>query len=130
MTIEEGLSAYVLSSPEITSLIGNRIFPMSLPGDCLLPALTYQTISDPSEMTLKGESKHRHPRIQVSCWGSSYGSAKQLANLLRKQLTGYLKVFGDVNVGAVLYRGSNDLYSPEYSLFHVPVDFEIRYNET
>ena len=129
MTIEEGLSAYILSSPAITSLIGDRVFPMSLPGGSALPALTYQVISDPPNTVLKGESKKRHPRIQLSCWSNSYGSAKQLANLIRRQVAGYSKVFGTVNVGAALYRGSNDLYSPEYSLFHVPVDFEIWYDE-
>lgn len=76
MNIEECVSDYLEASTGINDKIVNRIYPVKMPQDCTLPALTYRVIS--------GMEHHNidvaYPRFQFSCFAKTYGGAKELCN--------------------------------------------------
>lgn len=63
----------------LAALVSTRIYPMVLPQDCPLPAVTYQLISDIPEVNLDGDADLSQARIQVDVWATSFGSAATIA---------------------------------------------------
>jgi hypothetical protein len=75
MTIFEATQMSVLmGNLEVTSLVGDRLFPEALPENPVLPAITYQLISSPRVMTQQGPSLAK-PRYRWSCWATTYDEA-------------------------------------------------------
>lgn len=125
--IEEELTSWLQAN---IALVANRVYPMKLPQNPTLPAITYQKISGLRVQSHDGPSGLAYPRFQVSCWGESYSDAKQVAEEVRQDLDGYQGLMGVVQVGAALLQNEIDFYIPETGYYHVPVDFIIWHDET
>jgi hypothetical protein len=90
--------------------IGERVYPLALPQDVTLPAITYQVISDVP--TLSHSTAQDHPtytgtlrsdsRVQFDCYGTTYDEAEALCDELRALVVGYRGFWGDVEVDSVL----------------------------
>ena len=71
--------------------VGTRVYPISLPQDTTLPAMTYQVISDGPVMVHNDQQDHpayirvlatRIARVQFNCYGSTYDEAEALCDEL------------------------------------------------
>lgn len=76
----------VIGDPTLTDLIGDRIYPVVLPPDPSLPAVTYMLVSQPTERTQTDE-QYRHPRWRFTVWSLSYADLIPIA-------TGIAAIFG------------------------------------
>jgi len=83
MSIESSLRSYLLADSDISALVGDRIYPMTLPANSELPAIVYQTISNTREQVMNHKSGIAHPRIQLTCWCDTYSEVKNLAEKVR-----------------------------------------------
>ena len=63
----------------LVALVSTRIYPLMLPQDCPLPAVTYQLISDVPTVNLDGDADLSNARVQVDVWATSYGGAATAA---------------------------------------------------
>jgi hypothetical protein len=90
--------------------VGERVYPLTLPQDVTLPALTYQVISDVptvSHSTMQDHPtytgvRHSFTRIQFGCYGRSYDDAEALCDELAAFAVGYRGSWGDVEVDSVV----------------------------
>lgn len=90
--------------------IGERVYPLTLPQDVTLPAMTYQVISDVP--TISHSTAQDHPtytgtqrsdtRVQFDCYGSDYDEAEALCDELRQLTVGYRGSWGTEEVDSVL----------------------------
>jgi hypothetical protein len=90
--------------------VGDRVYPLTLPQDVTLPALTFQVISDIP--TLSHDVAQDHPlytgarrsdtRVQFDCYGSTYDDAEALADELHTLAVGYRGFWGAIEVDSVL----------------------------
>ena len=87
--IESGLVSLLKSDPEISALVGSRVYPVIVPATATYPCLSYHTVSKPPEVTLD-KSAQETARIQIDCWGNSYSSVKALQQKLHTLLDGFL----------------------------------------
>lgn len=126
MTIEAALRNYLLSIPELTAQIGNRIYPMVLPQPPVFPAVTYSKISSSNVRDLSGISFYL-TRIQFTCWSESYGQAKAIAESLRKPLECYKGTMGEFHIIDSQSVNEIDLSQPDSGLYQVPVDVLIQH---
>lgn len=121
MAFEEGLYSYLSTYPGLVPLIGTRIYPLLLPQDPVLPAVTYQRISTP-RMHAFERSFLPHPRFQFDCWATTFPAARAVAEQVKLALDVYMGAMGAETVQASILDGDRDIYEAEAKIFHSIVD--------
>jgi hypothetical protein len=82
--------AHVKADAGLVAACGGRIYPLTLPQHPTLPALTYQRIDGPREVSHTGDSGLEHPRYQFDCWATTYLEAEALATAMMRAFAGQL----------------------------------------
>jgi hypothetical protein len=124
--MEEALRALILDDTAIESLVKARVDWGLRPQGKGLPAIALTVVSDsPVDHSQDGGGVNR-ARVQIDCFGATYGSAKATARAVRALLDGHS---GGVFQGAFL-AGARDLTEGEnVTLIHqVALDFIVNYN--
>jgi hypothetical protein len=119
--IESDLRTYLIAHEDIQPLVGTRVYPMFLPQNPTLPAITYQRVSGNRVQSLKGVNSLSHPRIQYDCWAESYTDVKDLAEKLINALNDY---------SGVIFYNDRDLYEQDVELYRVSIDISIWHHAT
>lgn len=78
MTDPETIVSTVVSDPALANLIGNRIYPLVLPPEPTLPALTYGLVSQPTSVTQEG-IEYRSPKWRFKIWSLVYADLVPIA---------------------------------------------------
>ena len=78
---------------------GQNVFPLLLPQDPTLPAVTYQQISSVQTHQMGTSAPLYRVRVQVDVWGETYAQVRALANEVAGQLNRFR---GDVDTTRVL----------------------------
>ena len=86
--IEATLYSVISSATAITALSGDRIYPVVLPTDPALPALSYMFIAGVVKPTMDTRGTQRS-RVQIDCWGNTYSDAVSLREAVIQTLAGY-----------------------------------------
>ena len=84
------------------------------------PYIVFFMVSNNRRYSLEGHANLTRTRIQVSCYGSSYQEASDLAEEVTELLEGWEGKY-------VVQDNKQDLYEEEAGVYHVPVDFFIGY---
>lgn len=87
MTDPEAIATSVTDDATLDALIAGRIYPLVLPDDPTLPAVTYGLVSQPTAGTQEG-AQYRTPRWRFSIWSRRYADLVPIA-------MGLAGVFGD-----------------------------------
>ena len=129
MNIEQCVSDYLEGSTGIGDLVANRIYPIKLPQNPTLPAMTYRVIS--------GMEHHNidvaYPRFQFNCWGDTYSDARGLADATKQAFQRMKSVIGGTS-GKAMIQGVvlNDIdmsYEMDTQLYGVFVDVRLIYKK-
>lgn len=107
--------------------LDGRVYPLTLPQDVTLPALTYQVISDiptVSHSTIQDVPtftgvRHAFSRVQFSCYDESYDGAEALCDELDQLAVGFRGMWGDVEVGSVIPDLRLDDWDEQPGLYRV-----------
>lgn len=86
--LEAALFALLTSFSGVTALCGTRVFPLLLPTNATLPAITWHVVSSVPKSTF-GTSGMIRTRVQFDCWGNEYTDALALRIALISALNGY-----------------------------------------
>lgn len=81
MSDPEDIIAAVTGDATLTTLIGTRIFPVVLPQDPVLPAVTYALVSQPTDFT-QGDDQYRQPRWRFRIFSDRYADLVPIATAL------------------------------------------------
>lgn len=104
----EGLIARLLETPAVTALVGNRISPGRRPQAGPLPDIVLNTISGAPVYSDQGEHGLASARVQVDCWGSTYGQAKTVARAVKSSLSAFVGTVGGVTFQYILLDVERD----------------------
>jgi hypothetical protein len=107
----------------------SRVYPLVIPQGTTLPALAYQTISDPSELDSGGVVDLVDGRFQITAVAESYKAAKIAARTVKDALDGYRGAMGASTVQAARLDGTHEEHEPETGRFTVAQDFIISFKE-
>jgi len=139
ITIEEGIVLRLKAHTGLKALIVERIHPLKLPQSVTLPAVTYQRISTPREIThdqgndASDGGELAMPRFQFTAWAETFASAKAVSKQIRKALNGYKGTLGTgqntVKVYGMLAESEMDFYDPDSNLHWTAVDYFIHHEE-
>ena len=87
--MEEEFRAILLNSSAISEVVGSRIDYASATQGAALPYIVLHVIDDQEEHTYQGPDGLSQGRVQVDCYGATYGQAKTLSRHVRAVLDGY-----------------------------------------
>jgi len=135
----DGLRALLMQTPAVTAIIGtlasrtdkkSGIFWVQIPEEAILPAIALSQIAGAGIPTMDGPDPLHSARIQVSCYGMTYGDAKQLARAVRDTLEGFAGTLtGGTMVGQTILASEMDAFEDAPFSFHCPIDFEFWYSD-
>ncbi|PRP71502.1 hypothetical protein BUE93_05750 [Chromobacterium amazonense] len=89
----------LLAVPAVAALVGDRVYPVELPDEPVLPAVAYQVISERPKRGGKRLPGVRSSSLQLSIVAADYDAAYAVAWAIRRRLEGWC---GEVG-GMVLY---------------------------
>lgn len=114
--IELHLKDWIIGDPQITAIIGERVYPQFVPEAENLPAIAYSIISDQAHLTMNGPASIRNPRVQLSIVASKQMYVSQISELLKKRINAWVAVYPDMIVESCFAEGgvylSLDYYTP------------------
>lgn len=127
MGVEADLYTKLSTYGGLTALVGSRIKPAPLPEDIVLPAVSWQLVSDPPNMNLSGVDNFRQPRFQVTAWANSRLATIDVAEQILAALDNW-------TAGAVQFAvcmDGTDLYDGDFSpaRYGRAIDVQISYSK-
>gem|GEM_PF-1259694 len=140
MLIEEALYQFLMTNLEVTNIVSQRIYPVTMPqatpNGASYPALVFGLERRERRQSHNGPSNLVESGYTVSCLGSGYFETKTLADKVRLALNGQAfglaSVFGK-QVKGVFVDNENDDYvydqTENLSLYHVPLALVIQHEE-
>ena len=89
MTFSDEFQTYLTKqAPRTSALVGDRAYPLKLPAQAVMPAITYQRISGPKPIATQADEGPTHARIRINCWASTYEGSNALAGAVVSDLAG------------------------------------------
>jgi hypothetical protein len=131
MIIEEAIFSHLSNDPRLSIQVVGRIYPLKLPQDYSLPAITYQEIGGGQISRFLGNST-QSPQFQFSVWSDDYIEAKEITKLIRETLNGFSGVMGGdsgVSIIACQFDSIQDIYDSDMNIYRVSIVFQIWYEE-
>lgn len=125
MNIAETLFGHLTANAAVAEWIDSRCYPIRLPQEPVLPAITYQRIDAPRIVTHSGGGALVASRFQISCWAATYAEAIELAERVKAAFGNWHRAYG----GTAIVQTQADLYEPDTGVYHVPVDVILWYRE-
>jgi hypothetical protein len=125
--MEEAIRARLLATAGVTALVSSRVYCGARPQAGALPDIIINRISGAPVYTDDGESGIASARLQIDCWGQTYGSAKNVARAVIASLSAFFGTVGSTTFQYVLLDAERDFReggsdAAEYP-FRTNVDF-------
>lgn len=128
--IEEAVKNILEDSAGVAAIVSARIYPIQLPQECTLPAISFSKVSVfGKDLTHSGTSQTANSIMQVSCWAKSVLAVKNLANAVKAALHGYSGSVGSDTIFFSKMVNEVDIFDPEVGVYHIPVDFELMHRD-
>jgi hypothetical protein len=129
-SLEQAVYEYLTGHAGFAGAVDDRLYPVVLPQQAVMPAVVYQRISGTRDLRQDGASDLARARVQFGCTGNDYlelknGAVKQL----RLALHGLKQVDGGAALVAAEIVNEVDLYDDETKLHRILVDAMIWYRE-
>jgi len=133
LDIDKALEYKLKTTPEIATLVGDRIYALRFPATPTLPCVVYTELDAPTDPVHGGTSNtvYTTSNYQIDAWAASFSVSVALAKAIFDALEGFggavIKdgdVFTIQNILRSTRRKNND---PETSLFWISQDFTISY---
>jgi len=125
VTAEQALFELLTHDAGMSAIVGDRVYPVRLPDEVILPALVYMKASCIRYASHGGPSKLASSRFQLDCYSADYLEAKRLALAAVAALHG--KKGGDIQ--AAFNDNETDGFSADDGIFRVTADILIWHRE-
>ena len=128
--LEAAIYSILSADLGLKALVSTRIYPLLLPQNATLPALTYARVSTERESAFVSDPGLSTARIQVDVWGDTVSSVQNVAEEVRGALHRYKGTIAAVVVEESHIENEVMMYEPETEIFHIVLDFSILHRET
>ena len=129
MSIAGDIRTFLLADVTLAALIGTRLYPLILPQDPTVPAITFQWISGQRAHAADGAVGLASPRVQFDCWAETYLDVEATFEALRKRLDGFQGAAGTSRIQGAFFETERDSYDDKVRLYGRSVDFFVWYEE-
>lgn len=133
MRAEKVINALLTADAGVTALVSNRVYPVSLPQNTVMPALIYEVVSAVEMLPIDALAGQQlvDTRVQVTALGKNYSDVKALLEAARVAL-----LFKSGSIAGVRVLGiTRDMVGPDgrdydLGLYSQSIDFKVRHYET
>lgn len=129
MSVEKQLYTRLSTYTPLTAIVSNRIYPVKLPQNVTLPAVSYFRVSTDRHSAMGEDIADVTSRFQVSAWGQTYTSVRSIADVVRAALERYSVNGADATIVTIFYINEQDLYEDDLQIYQLAMDFRIHYEE-
>ena len=88
MSVETDLKTTLGNAAGVSALVGNRVYPNIAQKGAALPYIVYSRSDTEKFSSLTGTNDPANARIEIGCTGSTYSSAKAVADAVIAALQG------------------------------------------
>ena len=132
--LEKALHSRLASVAAVNDIVGARKYPLVLPQNPTLPAITYRRLSGEREEGMVASYGLAHPRIEINCWETTYTKVKALASAVHTALNRASWTEDTVSVLDGVIESEMDDYDEELSdsyrrVYRVIQDWILWYRE-
>lgn len=113
----------------VGAIAANRIYPVILPQDPDLPAVTYQTVAGDRETAMGTNPGIANPLVQVDCWARTHAEARSLALAVKASLERWRGTVASVEVLDVFPQREEDSYEWETNMWRSSWDYQFHHRE-
>ncbi|AKP75036.2 hypothetical protein Psal006b_03610 (plasmid) [Piscirickettsia salmonis] len=100
---------------------GWPVFPMVLPKNQILPAVTYQVIGGDRRYSLDAQAHLQKKTIQISCIAKTYQECKLMQDNITEQLNGY----HNENIQLITFESELDQYEQDTKTYRTNLTFHL-----
>ena len=137
MTIEASIYTRLSTFAGVTGLVGNRTFPVEVPQNSDMPAISYRRIATERTLVMGVNSGLVRALFQFDCWSGvhangtrgSVDEARAVANQVVKALDRWSNTVGTVVQDSIPRRDLDLPPEEDGKTYHSEVEFEIFYEE-
>lgn len=128
--IEQALFEILTGHPGLSALVSNRVYPLILPEDPELPAITYQRITTTRGYTVDGPDGAANPTFQITIWNPALLAANQVAGQVRAAVhAAWRTVVADVSIGSITVSDDRNAYDQNGKVVGIEFDVTIWHRE-
>lgn len=126
--MEAALLARLLATAGLTALVSTRINWSRRPQGEALPAVVLHRIDGGRDYHTQGASGLVESRVQVDCWGVTYGSAKAVARQVEAAVSGARFTSGAIRFDAILIDDERDsTFDDTTPIFRTSLDLMVHH---
>lgn len=114
--LETKIYTILTGNVTVAASVSARVYPLIMPQDPTLPAITYQRMGSDPVNDLQGYSGLENAHILVNAWATRYDTAKELAEDVHEAMN-------NSTAFKCLMVNDMDGYEPEVGLYVVSQDF-------
>ncbi len=92
--VGQNVRTYLQTKSAVTDLISTRMYPLRLPQNATMPAITYQIVSRTHEEHMTGAAGLALARLQLDCYATTHAGSHALAEAVRASMHGYRGTMG------------------------------------
>jgi len=134
-TIETALYRILTEDASVYDSVEGRIYPVIVPQNAAMPAITYQQVSGPRVSSMDGPMGLAYINFQVNCWDDTYGMTRSLSEVVRKCLDGYSGMVNSRVIKAIQLQTEGDMpeideSTEELTRFGKYLEFTVRFEES
>jgi hypothetical protein len=97
MTLSAQMYSILSGSTSVTSQVGTRVYPVTLPQDVRFPAVRYTIVSNIREWAMTDDTGDVTARVQITSWGRTPDEAETVSEGVRaavqRVISGTLECF-------------------------------------
>jgi len=123
--IEEAVYSALTGNATLTGLISTRIYPLVLPQEVALPAVTFFRVSNLHNHGMGGDIDLMETRLQVSILADSVLRMRTVTDAVRGVLSRWKGTYGGVIVQDSLLDNEMDDFEPETEIYQCIQDYRI-----
>jgi len=128
MAIEEALKAVLVADVPVFAVVANRIYPVAMPQDFTLPAITFELNGGEIARGLSGPAGKQNRIYAFRCYAKDFYQARDLMELVDTALDGYSDLTGAIHIHSIIMlHPGEDGYDSDADFFMRSAPFKVRY---
>jgi len=124
--MEQAIVDILENDANVSAVVDDRIFPIFIPQEKKLPAITYERIDTDPMDTKSGASTLDVPLLDIDLWGKDFKVLKDLAKDVRNALERFSGTRQGIIIQSIQFDNEIQAFSDEKELHHLTQTYRVR----
>ena len=114
---------------DVAALVSTRVYPLILPQNPTLPAVTYQTVAGTRETAMGSNPGVAAPVVQFDTWARTYKESRDLALKVKAAIERWRGTEQGVEILDAFIQREEDMYESDTDMWRSSWDYLIWHRE-